>query len=90
MNKRFYYFIIFVVVSQLLLCSAGFAKSDKPKKSAKAAITESNQPAAPAENQPQASAPSNARIKFDAPSHDFGKVGPDTNNDCKFKFTNVK
>ncbi|MGD0785054.1 MAG: DUF1573 domain-containing protein [Sedimentisphaerales bacterium] len=89
MNKRFYYFVIFVVVSQLLFCSVVFAKSDKSQKSAKPAKVEANQPVAPAKNQPQASAPSNARIKFDTLVHDFNKVGPDTNNDCKFKFTNV-
>ena len=91
MNKRFYHFVIFVVVSQLLFCSAGLAKSDKQKKSVKPAKTEVNQPAAaePVENQPQASPPSDARIKFDTMLHDFGKVGPDSANECKFKFTNV-
>jgi hypothetical protein len=92
MNKRFYYFIIFIVVSQLLFGSAVFAKSAKPQKSAKPAKVEVNQPAnaAPAQKEESTVAPpSNARIKFDAPSHDFGKIGPETNNACKFKFTNV-
>ncbi len=92
MNKRFYYFIIFVVVSQLLFCSAVFAKSDKPKKQANPPKNEVNQPATatPAQKEESTvSPPSNARIKFDALSHDFGKIGPETNNVCKFKFTNV-
>jgi hypothetical protein len=92
MNKRFYYFITFVVVSLLLFGSAVFAKSDKPKKQANPPKNEVNQPAtaAPAQKEESTvSPPSNARIKFDALSHDFGKIGPETNNNCKFKFTNV-
>jgi hypothetical protein len=92
MNKKFYSFVIFVVVSQFLFCSAVFAKSDKSKKQAASPKKEVNQPVAvaPAQNEGASITPlSNARIKFDANSHDFGQVGPETDNACTFKFTNV-
>jgi hypothetical protein len=79
MNKRFYYFIIFAVIPQLLFCPAVFAKPDKQKKAVKPAKAEVNQP----------SGPCNARIKFDTLLHDFGEISPESDNTCKFKFTNV-
>jgi hypothetical protein len=33
--------------------------------------------------------PSGAMIKFEKTAHDFGKVSPDSQNDCNFIFTNV-
>ena len=90
MNKRFYNFIIFIVVAQLLFCSAAFAKSANPKKPPMPAKTEVNQPAAAEKSAEAPSVPdSNVRIKFDTLSHDFGKVGPESDNNCEFKFTNV-
>jgi hypothetical protein len=90
MNKKFYNFVIFVVISQLLFCSAAFAKSDKAKKQTASPKSEVNQPVLPAQDkEAPVTPPSNARIKFDVPSHDFGQVGPESENNCTFKFTNV-
>jgi len=97
MNGRF--FKLFVVVLVLGLFFAGFSqakgrklfsKTDKPAKSAKKAEPAKKAESAKSEvNQPAAAPPSNARIRFDAPEHDFGKVAPDSMNNCKFTFTNV-
>jgi hypothetical protein len=90
MNKKFYSLIVFVVVLQLLFYSAAFAKSDKPKKQADPLKTEVNQSTQPKESVHSPVVPDpNAKIKFDVYTHDFGKVGPESDNECKFKFTNI-
>jgi hypothetical protein len=88
MNSRFCKFLVvvlilgfFFVVSSQAKGLKLFGKSDEPAKSAeqqKPLKTEVNQPAVPG-----------GTIKFDIVEHDFGKVGPDSVNDCNFTFTNV-
>jgi len=97
MNKRFCNFLVIVSVCSLLLfviSSQSQAKSKKPfiklgdkktpAKQAESAKPEANQP-----QTPQSSPPSDAKIKFDSLEHDFGKIGPDSLNTCKFTFKNA-
>ncbi|MFA5291712.1 MAG: DUF1573 domain-containing protein [Phycisphaerae bacterium] len=95
MNKRFCNFLVIVLALLFVISSQSQAKSKKPfiklgDKKTPAVKAESAKPEA---NQPaqsfQSSTPSNARIKFDSTEHDFGTIGPDSLNTCKFTFKNA-
>ena len=77
MKNRFFNLVVVVAVLQLTLYSAAFAKAKKADNSAKVEASAS------------AAEQSGAKIKFDAVSHDFGKVAPGSANNCKFGFSNV-
>jgi hypothetical protein len=91
MNSRFCKFMVVVLILGLFFVASSqakdlklFGKSDEPAKPA-----EQHEHAKTEVNQPPVSPASNARIKFDALEHDFGKVSPDSINNCRFTFTNV-
>ena len=100
MNNRFYKFLIFVMVSVVLVFSyRSEAKRpqksvppDAPKSSAspeKVAVKEPNVSSEKvAVKEPNVSVPP-PRIKFDKLVHDFCDVSPDSVNTCTFAFTNT-
>jgi len=89
MNNRFYNFLIIIIVSPFLFspCQSG-AKSPEPAVEPNSAEI-LTAPEKSNIDQPADSNASDAKIKFDSITHDFGQVALDSYNDCKFTFTNV-
>lgn len=100
MNSKFYRFLVLSVASAFLalsvLCQgdvlAAKSKNKESKKSAlskKAKAEKEVKEAKEVEVKKTEVVPSGAMIKFDRAVHDFGKISPDSLNDCNFIFTNV-
>jgi len=100
MDSKFNRFLVLSVVSAFfvmsILCQGDvFAAKDKTKENkktilSKKAVTEDKIKEVREVNvENTKSVPTGAIIKFEKAVHDFGKVSPDSLNDCVFTFTNV-
>jgi len=105
MSGRFYRFLVVSVMSAFLILavscqsqsqaakpkgSSGSLKKSAPAKKAEAKKAGAKKVEAKiAEPNKAEAVPSGAVIKFEKLSHDFGKITPDSENDCNFIFTNV-
>ncbi|MDD5011170.1 MAG: DUF1573 domain-containing protein, partial [Phycisphaerae bacterium] len=89
MNGRICKFLVVIFMLSLFFAASLQAKGLFDKSDKQAEPAEQHEHAEIEVNQPAASPASNARIKFDVIEHDFGKVTPESYNDCNFTFTNA-
>ncbi|MHC4462568.1 MAG: DUF1573 domain-containing protein [Planctomycetota bacterium] len=78
-------------VGCVLLLQVGCQKEAKAPEESKTLLTGPNEPViVPVKNVtvPEANKPG-PKITFEKIVHDFGEIGPKTNNSCEFKFTNT-
>lgn len=79
------------VVGCLLLLQVGCQEELKAPEESKTVLSAPNEPAiGPVKTKtvPEANEPG-PKITFEKVVHDFGEIGPGTNNSCEFKFTNT-